>query len=334
MHWANVTDGTPVLPPDRGKYAVLAVKVRKNSGKYAIESHSFLDGDSKLGTLLEVGAYPAPGIDFSLAMERKVAADVLRPRMIEQFPSALSESNAKVFPRLGSSVVRLILVDNNTKIKVRHRDDLSDGVASIVFYLRAEGFNNEWSGRRQLLAVAHEFHHTASYIASDWGDESERTAPLLKRQIIRELAARLFASCVDLELSSSTTPLFTDAARVGGRRQTMTDDMIADFLSPEFDQESLGRQRALELLKGYQLALYWTIWTDLNGNAAEIRRDDRSADAFSAICAANIVGSQSGLISFLKSLASDGVDAPEFDIPAAQSEMKRRYGVSTAVDAR
>lgn len=114
----------------------------------------------------------------------------------------------------------------------------------------------------------------------------------------------------------------------------MTDEMITDFLSPELERVKLGRQRALELLKGYQLALYWTIWTDMNGNAAEIRKTDGSADAFSEFCTANVVGSESGLISYLDLLASDDVDAPEFDLLAAQAEMRRRYGVDANADAR
>lgn len=124
--------------------------------------------------------------------------------------------------------------------------------------------------------------------------------------IYNELAATIFCNCFQFELYGRHRRSFDADIKTDAGRNTLQDAELRGILEDD-GKAFVGHYRG----KAHAL-LYLTVWSEFFGDRAVVYAGDPGYDDFMKLCARAHLGDPANIRGYLKHIASDGREAPEF----------------------
>lgn len=231
------------------------------------------------------------------------------------FVAALSEMISRIFASEISVKVEHVIVGNDARLRETSKSALRENAFSVRFF-HLEG-PEYWfkKSRHDLKTVSHEIYHAYDRLRAPVGSAKvEGAFTPYQRYVLEEASARLFSQCVERNTIGKMTVYHADLPDLVQKDGTLRTGSLSDkLLSEALDQEFLSDLTDVQRI-GIAEALVWTVWLERFGNRWEIGLQAPAAVAFDQeVCSPDVLGSRRGLVNYLRGLAADGIDAPEFD---------------------
>lgn len=224
-----------------------------------------------------------------------------------RYVDALSKAITEVFGDSTRVNLDLVTVPSGRRLREVRESRVRNGAFNVRFYMPE--VLEAWLARHRddLKISSHEIFHAFDQLANRSFTGTQQLKAL------DETAASIFSKCVEIGAFGEASVYGDPAPARDGWKVGFTDAELIGVLSKDYEGAPPDRVKRRAMSEMFA----WSLWLHYVGARWEAPQGDAGIENFRLLCSREYLADRRALLGLLYEIASDGKDAPVFDLEAS-----------------